>query len=248
MRAVVFGGTSEGEEIAFRLADAGLDVTVCVATEYGDECQERTGKLQVMAGRQDAEQIEDTVRGSDVCIDATHPYADIASENIRQGCSNAGVRLMRYVRPEDSLDEDVVIAGDAAGAAQVLKSISGNVLLTTGAKELKAFSELDTSRLYPRVLPLESSLSSCREAGIPARNIIAMQGPFIEEMNNAIIRQYDIKAMVSKNSGKAGGFEEKLKACRKNGCILIVIGRPIREEGWDSIDEIVKECLEDCNV
>lgn len=248
MRVIVFGGTSEGEEIACRLADAGLEVTVCVATEYGDECQERIGSLRVIAGRQDTAQIERTVEDADICIDATHPYADIASENIRQGCLNAGVRLMRYVRPEDKMDDDVITVDDAAGAAEVLRGIEGNVLLTTGAKELKVYSGIDTSRLYPRVLPLESSLDSCRAAGIPVKNIIAMHGPFIEEMNDALIHQYDIKIMVSKNSGKAGGFEDKLRACRKNGCRLIVIGRPLKEEGWDSIDEIVNKCLEDCNV
>lgn len=247
MRIIVFGGTSEGEEIACRLADAGLDITVCVATEYGDECQERTGRLKVMAGRQDAAQIEKTVENADICIDATHPYAYIASENIRQGCLNAGVRLMRYVRPEASLDDDVIIVEDAAGAAEVLQGIEGNVLLTTGAKELGAYVGADPDRLYPRVLPLESSLNSCREAGIPVNNIIAMHGPFIEEMNDALIHQYDIKTMVSKNSGKAGGFQDKLRACRKNGCRLIVIGRPVKEQGWDSIDAMIKECLEDCN-
>ena len=247
MRVIVFGGTSEGEEIACRLADAGLDVIVCVATEYGDECQERTGRLQVIAGRQNAVHIKSTVRNAAVCIDATHPYADIASENIRKGCLDAGVRLIRYVRPENILDDDVVIVDDASGAAEALRSIEGNVLLTTGAKELKVYSGLDTSRLYPRVLPLESSLNACMEAGIPVKNIIAMHGPFIEEMNIALIHQYDIKTMVSKNSGKAGGFDDKLKACRQNGCRLIVIGRPVKEEGWDSIDEIVNECLEVCN-
>lgn len=247
MRVIVFGGTSEGEEIACRLADAGLEVTVCVATEYGDECQERIGSLRVIAGRQDTAQIERTVEDADICIDATHPYADIVSENIRQGCLNAGVRLMRYVRPEDKMDDDVITVDDAAGAAEVLRGIEGNVLLTTGAKELGAYAGADPERLYPRVLPLESSLNSCREAGIPVKNIIAMHGPFIEEMNDALIHQYDIKTMVSKNSGKAGGFQDKLRACRKNGCRLIVIGRPVKEQGWDSIDAMIKECLEDCN-
>ncbi|MGN0703290.1 MAG: precorrin-6A reductase, partial [Lentihominibacter sp.] len=245
MRVIVFGGTSEGEEIACRLVDAGLDVTVCVATEYGDECQERTGSLKVIAGRQDAARIEKTVANADICIDATHPYAYIASENIRQGCLNAGVRLMRYVRPEDKLDDDVITVNDAAGAAEILQGIEGNVLLTTGAKELATYAGADPERLYPRVLPLESSLNACIEAGIPAKNIIAMHGPFIEEMNDALIHQYDIQTMVSKNSGKAGGFEDKLSACRKNGCRLIVIGRPVKEQGWDSIDAMIKECLED---
>ena len=46
---------------------------------------------------------------------------------------------------------------------------------------------LDPEQLYPRVLPVVSSIKACEEAGIPHRNIIAVQGPFSEELNRAVI-------------------------------------------------------------
>lgn len=245
MRVIVFGGTGEGEEISCRLASEGMDVTVCVATDYGEESQRKEENLRIKTGRQDEEEIMETVRNSDICIDATHPYAQIVSENIRRACDRCNIRLLRYVRPKAEIGDEVSIVSDASEAAELLREIKGNILLTTGSKELHKFSKIDAERLYPRVLPLDESLQLCKKAGIPSKNIIAMQGPFIEELNLALIKQFNIRTMVTKNSGKAGGFEEKVRACKENGCKLIVIDRPSRETGLSSIDEIVKICLEE---
>ena len=59
-----------------------------------------------------------------------------------------------------------------------------------------------------------------------------MQGPFSEELNTAMLRQIDAAWMVTKETGKSGGFGEKLSAARKAGVKVIVIGRPVKEEGY----------------
>ena len=58
-----------------------------------------------------------------------------------------------------------------------------------------------------------------------------MQGPFSENMNAAMLEQYHCKFLVTKESGKAGGFEEKIRACEKVGAKSLVIARPTKEEG-----------------
>ena len=61
------------------------------------------------------------------------------------------------------------------------------------------------------------------EQGIKGRQILALQGPFSTEMNAAILRQYDIRHMVTKNSGRAGGCQEKLEAAKMLGIPVYVI-------------------------
>ena len=39
MKLLIFSGTTEGRELSVKLAAAGAEVTVCVATEYGSEEQ-----------------------------------------------------------------------------------------------------------------------------------------------------------------------------------------------------------------
>ena len=73
--------------------------------------------------------------------------------------------------------------------------------------------------------------------GFKGRNLIAMQGPFSAEMNVALLHQTKAKYFVTKESGKAGGFEEKKKAARETGAVLVVVGRPA-EEGETLADVI----------
>ena len=122
-------------------------------------------------------------------------------------------------------------------AASFLAKQMGNILLAIGAKGLPAFSGLDSVRLYPRVLPVEESLAACRRAGIPTRNIIAMHGPFSRALNAAILEQYRIRWMVTKDGGAAGGFGEKLAAARDAGAELVVIGRP--KETGDGLEDVL---------
>jgi precorrin-6x reductase len=90
---------------------------------------------------------------------------------------------------------------------------------------------------------MHDSLTACEELGIPHRNIIAMQGPFSIEINEALLRQYQIRYLVTKDGGKVGGFEEKVVAARHTGAQLVVISRP-EEGGGASLEEILQECKE----
>ena len=88
-----------------------------------------------------------------------------------------------------------------------------------------------TQRVYARVLPMDASLEACRTAGLKASHIIAMQGPFSEEMDLATLRFANAAWMVTKDGGEAGGFPAKVSAARKAGAGLVVIGRPPQREG-----------------
>ena len=109
------------------------------------------------------------------------------------------------------------------------------------ASRLSGFSGLDPERLYPRVLPVEESLLACRRAGVPTKNIIAMHGPFSQKLNEAILEQYRIRWMVTKDGGSAGGFGEKVSAARNTGISLVVIGRP--EDCGEDLDAVLEWVL-----
>nr|MDE7284090.1 precorrin-6y C5,15-methyltransferase (decarboxylating) subunit CbiE [Lachnospiraceae bacterium] len=70
-----------------------------------------------------------------------------------------------------------------------------------------------------------------------------MQGPFTEEMNEAIIRQYEISCLVTKESGVPGGYQEKINAAKNTGVKVFVIGCSEESEGY-SFPEICRK-LED---
>ena len=88
---VVFSGTTEGRRLSSRLAAEGAAVTVCVATGYGAAEQGAAPGLTVHTGRMEAGEMAALLAGAALCVDATHPYARQASENIRAACRQAGV-------------------------------------------------------------------------------------------------------------------------------------------------------------
>ena len=114
------------------------------------------------------------------------------------------------------------------------------MLLTTGSKELASYEGLERQRLFPRVLPLLDSLQLCEAAEIPHKNILALQGPFSRELNEAIIGQYGIYWLVTKDGGAAGGFAEKVEAAENTGARLVVIARP--EETGQDFETVLREC------
>lgn len=238
MRVLVFGGTTEGRLMADELVRRGLEVTVSVATPLGAEELSRCSGLKIWVGRKDAQELEQAVSAFDRCIDATHPYAVLASANIRTACQRAGVPLDRLARPE-SLAEGVVEVSSCAQAAEFLAGQEGNILLTTGSKELSAFGNISRERLYVRVLPCHESLAACEALGIPHRNILALQGPFGQKLNEAMLEQYRIGWLVTKDGGTAGGFPEKLAAAQNLGVSVVLVKRP--EESGMTMEELLKE-------
>ncbi len=235
-RLLVFGGTAEGRELAAKLADLGFAVTVCVATDYGGGLMRGYGNIKLRVGRlAEPEMSAFIAQGAfEAVIDATHPYAAEASANIGRAAEENGVACLRLVRPPAADGGgDVIYAASAEEAAGLLEGLPGNILLTTGSKDLEAFARLADyrERVWVRVLPRPESLEKCLALGFPPAHVICMQGPFSRELNAAILRQYDIKIMATKDAGAEGGFPEKAAAAAEAGAKLLLIRRPVHEEG-----------------
>ena len=242
MRAVVFSGTTEGRVFSRQLAALGADVLVSVATPLGAEEQGAVPGITVHCGRLAPEEMAVLLRGAALCVDATHPYAVDATKNIRAACAQTGVEYHRLLRAESSLPAGSMVFASAAHAAAFLADTHGGILLATGAKELAAFAAIPPERLFPRVLPTQEGIASCEAAHIPHKNIIAMQGPFSYGLNRALMEQFHIRFLVTKDGGAAGGFAEKAQAAQDAGAQLIVIHRPA-EQG-ETAEQILTRCKE----
>lgn len=244
---LIFGGTTEGRRLAESMCAAGFFCTVSVATQYGEQVMEEMPALTLHRGRMDAGQMEEFIKKGRffAVVDATHPFAVEVSENIRKSLSGMSlpyIRLKRDTGIEETEGKNLRWFRDMESCGEALQETTGNVLLTTGSKDLSAFSKEELrKRLYVRVLPNEESIALCEKQGICGKQIIAMQGPFSTEMNEAIIRQFHISYLVTKESGNTGGFFEKVKAAGNAGIPVMVIGNPEKEEQGFSYEEAAEE-------
>ena len=231
----IFGGTTEGRKLAEFLSGQPCDVTVCVATDYGQTLLPESEHVSVSARRLPVGEIVSllTEKRFDLVIDATHPYAQSITKSIASACRETGTLRWRLLRSASGVSSEHTYVETVSDAAAFLAGTEGNILLTTGSKELAKFSQLPgfSERVWARVLPLQSSLDACAQAGLPASHIFAMQGPFSEAMNAAMLRTIGAQYLVTKDGGAPGGFEEKESAAKSAGARLVVIGRPPEEEG-----------------
>ena len=246
-KLLVFAGTYEGHQLAeyfFQKGWFGNMADFCVATEYGTEVLDDVPGISIIEGRLSQVDMEKLIKsnGYGFVIDATHPYATAVTANIKTACQAASASYIRLLREETFFNHPSVFSVDSIeGAVELLNDNEDRVLLTTGSKELSKYAGLKSlsQRAVTRVLPTMDSLKSCEDGGFLSKNIICMQGPFSQEMNLAVMKQYDCKWLVTKNTGKPGGFDDKI-ALAEAGYKIIVIGRPTDEIGL-SLAEVMRK-------
>lgn len=234
-RVFIFGGTTEGRQLCTFLEKQKMAARIFVATEYGQAVLPETEWVQVHCGRLDSLDILHLLEQEQplLVVDATHPYAAQVTANIQAACQQLQIDYYRLLRPE----------GRAAGCHYVdsmadmilyLRNTEGMIFSTLGSKELMALQMLPDyqNRLVVRVLPSVEAIAQCTRIGLSGRQIIAMQGPFSQALNEAMLQACQASILLTKDSGKHGGFYEKVSAARRCGVKIVVLRRPQQEQGY----------------
>ncbi|MCQ2078722.1 MAG: precorrin-6A reductase [archaeon] len=235
-KVLVFAGTTEGGAITDLLANAGIKVHACLATDYGRTSVRENPNVEVSSHPLAPEVMRDLMREYPVVVDATHPYATRITGHIKEACADTGAEYIRLRRPESDTSGDDVICVDTIDAAvEFLKGTEGNILATTGSKELAKYTAIPgfKERVFARVLSTAANVADCVGYGFEGRNLFAMQGPFCEELDYGMMVQVGARYLVTKDSGTAGGFSEKVNAARRAGARIVLVGRPPEDPGMN---------------
>ncbi len=170
-------------------------------------------------------------------VDATHPFATQMSANAVAACASADVPLIAFTRAPwtPHAKDNWISVPDTAGAVAALDRPASRIMLAVGRMTLPAF-EANPQHFYllrlvdpPKTTP-----------GFPEHHVIVARGPFTVDGDLALMREYGIELVVSKNSGGTGGVA-KIDAARKLGLPVVMIERPAlpdRREAYD-LEEVV---------
>ncbi|MCA1926956.1 MAG: precorrin-6A reductase [Calditerrivibrio sp.] len=226
---LVLGGTSDTKKVLNKLLDNYDKIYVTVATEYGYEIfrELENEKIKIILKRFDEESLKDFISSFSIeeIIDTTHPYAKKISSLAKNISADININYTAMMRDTylDYKYEKLVYVGCYEDAVNfVLDRDLLPSFITTGSKNSHRFSPI-ASNSYIRILPSEESIAKVRRSGFPSKNIIAMQGPFNVDLNVAIIRQFGIKSIITKNSGESGGLLEKIKSAEICKIPIIVV-------------------------
>ena len=244
----VAAGTQDGRELAGFLLEKGQSVTASVVSRYGEELLSRYPGICINDRPLDEAALADYCRahGIAVFVDASHPYAANISENAMRACRACGIPYIRYERQSAPLAYTKAhYVADYEEAAKVAASLGKHVFLTTGSHNLKAFTEapaLQDCVLTARVLPDPKVVEECTALGLRPSQIVALQGPFSEALNEELYKKYEADVVVTKNGGTVGGADTKFAAAMKLGLPLVIVERP--RIAYDNMAQTFAEVLE----
>ncbi|HWI46714.1 MAG TPA: precorrin-6A reductase [Rummeliibacillus sp.] len=246
----MLAGTSDARELAIKLEENGRKVIATVVTESAAKSLSEAG-IKTNIGRLTTEQMTVFIKENhfQAIVDASHPFAEEASKNALSASEASGIPYFRYERASQTFSNPLVtIVQDYEEAAKLAAEKRGAIMLTTGSKTLGIFTKyllgLENTRVVARMLPRLDNMEKCQALGVEQKDIIAMQGPFSKELNIALIHQYKVTLMITKESGKVGSVDEKLEAALTCGIETIMIARPkIQYENMHSSFEGVIEDL-----
>lgn len=218
-----------------------IPADVSSATEYGASLL--PAGVGVMSGRRNAGEIRTLLRSNQysTVIDATHPYAEDITQILRTVCSECGIRYLRLLRDE------APVFGEAFPALDdIISALNENgdaVLSTLGSKSAPALTAVShyAERICLRILPSPEAENTLRQLGF--RRIIQAKGPFTVQDNIRHIRESGAGILLTKESGRIGGYPEKAEAARQTGIRMLTLRRP--PETGLSYAEITAGLLQD---
>lgn len=230
---LLLSGTSEGRVLGAHLRGAGMPFVASVTTPEARTLFARVDPPpEVLVTRFSGSSLDTLLRERQVCaiLDATHPFATRISEKAILAAAQANIAYVRYERPAGAFSAgfgDVLGVPDLEAAARVCLERGTRIFLTTGVKTLSAFQEVIARKLVmARILPTVASLTQALNGGLTPAQIVALRGPFSQALECALLREYQIDLLVTKESGAAGGVETKLAAAAELHVPVVVVTRP----------------------
>lgn len=240
----IFSGTSDGNEAARQIAETGRPIVLSVAGDYGAAIGKAAIEgAHVVSGRLGEAKRKELMQISNcrAVIDATHPYAEKISTQLTKLSKELEIPYLRLERESKLTDEhdNVFFCNTVEEAAARAIALGQRIFIASGSKDIETYlaaSRADKCQWFLRLIPDPSLLERATKLGIPSDHICAMQGPFSQAFNEALWRDWQIDCVITKDSGTAGGAEEKLRAAQNLKIPLIVIKRPLKAAASDTVD------------
>jgi len=212
---LVFGGTTEGRRAAEVLEEAGTPFY------YSTKTGEQVVALhhgQRTDGAMDREAMigfcrEHAIR---LIVDAAHPFATLLHQTIVQTAAALLIPAVRYERIYPPRDPSIEWIDDYGEVPTDIHTL----LATTGVQSIGRLKYLEQQgvRVVYRILNRKSSILLAHKQGATDDQLC-----FYED-GTAIDVEAD--AILMKESGRSGGFNEKVTAAREKGMRIIVLKRP----------------------
>lgn len=223
---LILGGTTEGRIAARTLEEAGK--TFYYSTK-GDE-QEVTMHHGIrLQGAMDELDLERCCREHNIqlLVDAAHPFAIQLHQTVEKVAHTLNLLVIRFERIYPPRDEEHIIwCEDFEDAIrQIRKEDIFTLLALTGVQSIAKLKPLwqESACCYFRILNRESSRRLAEREGFPEKHLHYYHAG---EDERILLQRLHPEAILIKESGLSGGFNEKVEAALQEGIRIFAIRRP----------------------
>lgn len=235
MPVLLLGGTGEARALADRLYPA-TDIVSSLAGRVPDPALP-IGPVRI-GGFGGVDGLRNWLTDNDIAavVDATHPFAATITAHAAQACGELGIPHLVLHRPPWDVDGAIQVGSDREAAEIVAARGYSRVFLTTGRSGAAVFSGSGAWFLI-RVVTAPEPTALPRN-----HHLLLSRGPYGYDDERALLDDYRIEAVITKNSGGAM-TRAKLDAARDLGLDVVMIQRPALPSGL-SLAESVSEAAE----
>jgi precorrin-6Y C5,15-methyltransferase (decarboxylating) len=167
-KVLIFGGTTEGRELAAALSAAGVQHLVSVATDYGKEIEDSFGEKNVIVGRKNADEMAELMasEGFTVCVDATHPFATLVSAEIKKACEKTGIMYLRLLRDTGAKIELMTASNECGFDKEIESNCRKRIMLCNA----------DVVNESIQIVICDSAMSAAKELEKISGNMLLLTG------------------------------------------------------------------------
>jgi precorrin-6A/cobalt-precorrin-6A reductase len=222
IKVLILGGTSEALELTAKLSVIpDVELIVSLAGRTRQSVKPSSGEIRIGGFGGQAGLIEYLQsQHINVLIDATHPFAAQISWNAAKAAIATNIPYLMVIRPAwiETLEDQWIEVENVASAAQIIPAIAQRVFLSIGRQELTPFVNV------PKVWFLMRSIDP-PDLEIPKGKLLLDRGPFSLQQERQLLQEYQIDAIVSKNSGGDATYA-KIIAARELEIPVVMVQRP----------------------
>lgn len=230
MRVLLLGGTAEGRALAAHL-HPDVDVVSSLAGRVPDPALP-VGEVRIGGfGGVDGLAAYLSEHRVDAVVDATHPFAATITAHAASACRRLGVPSVVLARPAWPHGRAIVVGSDAQAADVVAAQAFSRVFLTTGRSGTAAFSASNAWFLIRAVTAPDGHTLP------PRHQLVLSRGPYRYDDELRLLRDHDIDALVTKNSG-GDMTRAKLDAAEALGVAVVMVDRPALPDGVDTVTTV----------
>ena len=222
---LVFGGATEGRKAVAELEEAGQPFYYSTKTDMQDVTLHHGIPLQ---GAMDQEAMTTFCQKHDIrlLIDAAHPFALMLHETVAAVAAKLHLPAIRYERIFPPRDADITWIDNYQDIPHDIHTL----LATTGVQSISKLKWLEDEgvKVFYRILDRESSINLAHEQG-------ASDDQLCFYTDSRVI-DIDADAILLKESGLTGGFQEKVDAAKQKGMRIFVLRRPKTPSVFHSVN------------